>query len=76
MDLRKTLLCLPKEEKNHEQTSLSPSNTKKYNVYFKRYVQTYVKETVSMKELGIVKGVYESCEHINKKIEHVSCSRL
>jgi hypothetical protein len=29
-----------------------------------------------MKEFGLAKGVYESFEHINKKIEHVSCSRL
>jgi hypothetical protein len=53
---------------------------KKYDVYFKRYVQSFVKETVrlytSMKEFGLAKGVQESSEHINKKIEHVSCSRL
>jgi hypothetical protein len=40
---------------------LSSSNTKKHNIYFKRYVQTSVKETVrlytSMKEFGLVKGV-------------------
>jgi hypothetical protein len=45
----------------YEKTSLSPSNMKKYDVYFKRYVQTFVKETVrlytSMKEFGLAKGV-------------------
>jgi hypothetical protein len=49
------------EKKNYEKASLSPSNTKKYDVYFKRYVQTSVKETVrlytSMKEFGLAKGV-------------------
>jgi hypothetical protein len=30
----------------------------------------------SMKEFRLVNGVLESYEHINKKIEHVSCSRL
>jgi hypothetical protein len=48
-------------KKNYEQTSLSPSNTKKYYVYFKRYVQIYVKETIrlytSIKEFGLAKGV-------------------
>jgi hypothetical protein len=52
-------ICL--EKKNYEKTFLSPSNTKKYNVYFKRYIQTSVKETVrlytSMKEFGLAKGV-------------------
>jgi hypothetical protein len=47
--------------KNYEQTSLSPSNTKKYDVYFKRYVQTSVKETLrlytSMKEFRLAKGM-------------------
>jgi hypothetical protein len=56
----KDLFYVPKE-KNYEKTSLSPSNTKKYDVYFKRYVQTFVKETVrlytSMKEFGLAKGV-------------------
>jgi hypothetical protein len=33
------------------------SNTKKYNVYFNRYVQTAVKETISMKEFGLAKGM-------------------
>jgi hypothetical protein len=60
MDLQKTLFYLPRE-KNYEKTSLSPSNTKKYDVYFKRYVRTFVKETVrlytSMKEFGLAKGV-------------------
>jgi hypothetical protein len=46
-------MCL--EKKNYEKTSLSPSDTKKYDVYFKRYIQTSVKETVrlyiSMKDL-------------------------
>jgi hypothetical protein len=57
--------------------SLSPSNMEKYDVYF---IQTFVKETIrlytSMKESGLAKDVYESSEHINKKIEHVSCFRL
>jgi hypothetical protein len=52
-------ICL--EEKNYEKTSLSPTNTKKYNVYFKRYVQTFLKEIVrlytSMKEFGLAKDV-------------------
>ena len=59
-DLWTTLLYLP-WEKNYEKTSLSPLNTKKYNVYFKRYVQAFVKEIVrlytSMKEFGLTKGV-------------------
>jgi hypothetical protein len=46
---------------NNKNMSISPSNTKKYNVYFKRYVQTFVKETVrsytSMKEFGLAKDV-------------------
>jgi hypothetical protein len=71
-------ICL--ENLFNETTSLSPSNKKKYKVYFKRYVQTSVKETIrlytSMKEFGLAKGVQESSEHIKKKIEHVSCSRL
>jgi hypothetical protein len=44
----------------YEKTSLSPSNTRKYDGYFKRYVHTFVKETVrlyrSMKEFGLAKG--------------------
>jgi hypothetical protein len=40
---------------------LGTSNTQKYNVYFKRYAQTCVKETVrlytSIKEFRLVKGV-------------------
>jgi hypothetical protein len=62
--------------KINEQTSLSPSNTKKYDVYFKRYAQICMKEIVrlysNMKEFRVVK---ESFQHIKKKIEHVSCSR-
>jgi hypothetical protein len=42
--------------------------------------QTSVKETVrlytSMKDFGLAKDVWKSSKHINKKIEHVSCSRL
>jgi hypothetical protein len=60
MDLQNTLVYLPRR-KNYEKISLSPSNTKKYDVYFKRYVQTFVKESVSlytsMKEFGLEKGV-------------------
>jgi hypothetical protein len=29
-----------------------------------------------MKEFGLAKDVYESSEHINKKIKRVSCSKL
>jgi hypothetical protein len=51
-------ICL--EKKNYEKTSISPSNMKKYDVYFKSYVQTSVKETVRlytcMKEFGLAKG--------------------
>jgi hypothetical protein len=59
-NLWKTLFYLP-WEKNHERTSLRPFKTKKYDVYFKIYVQTYVKEIVrlytSMKKFGLMKGV-------------------
>jgi hypothetical protein len=47
--------------KNKMKKYLSPSNMKKYNVYFKRYVQISMKETIrlytSMKEFGLGKGV-------------------
>jgi hypothetical protein len=36
-------------EKNYEQTSLSPPNTEEYDVYFNRYIQTYVEETLTHK---------------------------
>jgi hypothetical protein len=59
-DLWKTLFYLP-EESNYEQTSLGPSNTKKYDVYFKKYIQIPVKEIVrlytSTKEFGLAKGL-------------------
>jgi hypothetical protein len=49
------------KKKIYEQMSLSPWNTEEYDVYFKRYVHTYVKETgrlyTSMKKFGLVKGV-------------------
>jgi hypothetical protein len=52
-------ICLKK--KNHEKTYISPSNIEKYDVYFKRYVQTSVKETVrlyiSIKKFELAKGV-------------------
>jgi hypothetical protein len=71
-------ICLRK--KIYEQTFLSPSNIEKYNVYLKRYVQPCVIEIIrlytSMKEFRLAKGVKESSEHINKKIEHMSCFRL
>jgi hypothetical protein len=48
-------------KKNNEKNSLSPLNTEKYDVYFKRYVQIHAKETVrlytSTKEFKLVKGV-------------------
>jgi hypothetical protein len=60
MDLRNTLFYLSRE-KNYEKTSLSPSNMKNYDVYFKRYVQTFVKETIrlytNMKEFGLANCV-------------------
>jgi hypothetical protein len=66
------------KKKNYEQTSRSFSNIEKYDIYFKRYVQTCVKKTVRlytcMKEFRLAK--VESFEHINKKIEHVSCFGL
>jgi hypothetical protein len=54
------LLYLPLK-KIYKQTYVSPLNTKKYNVYFKRYVQTCAKEIVrlytSMKEFRLVEGM-------------------
>jgi hypothetical protein len=48
-------ICL--EIKIYEKTSISPSSTKKIDVYFKRYIQTSMEETVrlyiSMKELDL-----------------------
>jgi hypothetical protein len=34
--------------KNYEQTSLSSLTIEKYDVYFKRYIQTYVKENLRL----------------------------
>jgi hypothetical protein len=60
MDLWKTY-SIYLEKNNNENTSLSPSNMKKYNNYFKRYIQTSVKKTVrlyiDMEEFGLAKGV-------------------
>jgi hypothetical protein len=51
-------ICFKKRKENDAQT---PSNIEKYDVYFKRYAQICVKETVrlytSMKEFGLAKGV-------------------
>jgi hypothetical protein len=42
----------------YEQTFLSPSYTKKYDVYFKRYLQTCVKETLTPKGLREPKWLF------------------
>ena len=43
------------------QTSKSPSNMEQYDVYFKKYIQTCMKETVrlytSKKEFRLAKGM-------------------
>jgi hypothetical protein len=67
-------------KKNYEQKSLNSSNIKKYNVYFIIYVQICAKETIrlytSIMEFRLAKDMWESTEHINKRVEHVSYSGL